>query len=818
MSKFSVFSTLLVFCCVSIGGAQITTAVEVEKSEEFTVELAEEPIRGTVDDFAITGDDIVVLYNNDVHGSISADKEYSGSERSLGYAGMAGVKEDVLNRAGDVTVVDLGDAIQGSLVTSESNGQAVMELMSEIGYDILVPGNHEFDYGMDNFLEYAAQTEGKFISCNFRDIRTGDPIFDGYKLKSCNIGGKTLTVGYVGITTPETLSKSTPTYFQDEDGNYIYDFNANSPQDLYDCVQANVNAAYKHGADVVIALGHLGDSGVEENWSSVSVIANTTGINVFLDGHAHNTIPCQVVQNLNGEDVLLSSTGTKLEHIGLMKMHVAEDNTLTISTGLIDKITDAEKSEALYADLYDMIQEIEDQYAYLFVKVGSTDFDLVVYDPETDDRLIRKSETNLGDFLSDVYRKYFNADIGLINGGCIRANIDAGDITYMDLITVYPWNTATGVVEVSGQVILDCLEMGAHLYPEECGGWIQPSGLTYMIDTTIPSNVIINSDGEFVSVDGEYRIKDVMVGDEPLDLGKTYTLAINTYYSLEYGDGMTMFKDCKPIIPAEGEDEFIDHDVVINYLNEIGGIIPEEYEDPYGQGRILIITEENKGLPQTTHVRGSIIGDSEDVEPETSDERLNEEDSVVEDSEDVEPEKSDEQSTKEYEYDFKTFKWGDSEERVREVEGENVIMEDDMSAVSAHYIAYETTVAGLEAILAYYFCDEGLYATRYILTEDHSNESLFIDDYLKIEGAITKKYGEPLFGGEHWDNDRHKEYYADDKGNALSYGYLTYSTWYLLPRTSIDMNMSADNFVISTTISYSSNTISPGDEDYSDDL
>ncbi|MBO7711145.1 MAG: bifunctional metallophosphatase/5'-nucleotidase, partial [Lachnospiraceae bacterium] len=570
---------------------------EEEQKVEFKVELNEEPIRGTVDDFEIDDSDIVVLYNNDVHGGISADKDYSGSSRSLGYAGLAGVKADVMEKAAEVTTVDLGDAIQGSVVTTETIGQAAMDLMEMVDYDVLIPGNHEFDYGMDVFLDYANNASAEFISANFIDNRTGEPIFDGYTLEEYDVNGLTLTVGYVGMTTPETIAKSTPTYFQDEDGNYIYGFDAETPQDLYDDVQEAVDAAYADGADIVIALGHMGDTGVEPLWSSQAVIENTTGISAFLDGHAHSVIPGNVVQNKDGEDVLVSSTGTKLEHIGLMKMDVAEDGTITISTGLVDRITDDEKATDEYNEVYDAVQELEDMFAYLFVVEGTTDFDLVIYDPETEERLIRKSETNLGDFLSDVYRNYFDADIAVLNGGSIRANIEEGEINFMDIITVYPWNTPTGVVEVPGQVILDMLEMGAHLYPEECGGWILPSGMSYMIDSTIPSSVNVNSDGEFVSVDGEYRVKNVMVGDEPLDLEKNYKLAINTYYSQEYGDGMTMFKGCKVLVPAEGEDNIIDHDVVVDYIkNTLNGVVPEEYADPYGQGRFTIITEENKDL------------------------------------------------------------------------------------------------------------------------------------------------------------------------------------------------------------------------------
>ena len=239
------------------------------------------------------------------------------------------------------------------------------------------------------------------------------------------------------------------------------------------------------------------------------------------------------------------------------------------------------------------IKDIEKKYEYLFVKVGNTEHALVINDPDNPEiRLVRNEETNMGDFITDAYRIQTGADIAFMNGGSIRADIGAGEIKYMDLITVLPWNSEAGVIEVTGQQILDCLEMGARLAPEECGGFIQPSGLTYTIDTTMKSSVNVNSEGEFVSVDGEYRVKDVMVGEEPLDKDKTYTLAINRYYSEECGDGMTMFKGSKVISPAEGEEWTIDHDLVIDYIASLDDVIGDEYAQAHGQGRITLITEE----------------------------------------------------------------------------------------------------------------------------------------------------------------------------------------------------------------------------------
>ena len=613
------------------------TEEETEATEEieYSVALSGMDVVGTYEAMDVTEDDIVVLYTNDVHGGISADMDYSGSANSLGYAGLAAVKAEAENDAAAVTTVDNGDAIQGSVVTTESDGHDAMNLMDMIGYDIRIPGNHEFDYGMEAFLDYANTVDSEFICSNFIDTTTGEPIFDGYTLIDYAVNDDVVTIGYVGMTTPETIAKSTPTFFQDEEGNYIYGFDAETPQNLYDSIQASIDAAYADGADFVIGLAHMGDIDVEPDWSSVAVAANTTGMNIILDGHSHSVLPSLTATNKDGEDVLISSTGTKLENIGVLKLNVGEDGVVTATTGLVNELSDAERASEEYAQVYEAVQEIEDGYAYLFVVEGTTDYAMVIYDPETGDRLVRLQETNLGDFLADAYRIVYNNDIGMINGGSIRADIAAGDINFMNIISVFPWNTEYSVVEVTGQTILDALEMGAHLYPEQCGGFMQVSGLTYKIDTTIPSSVNVNTDGEFVSVDGEYRVKDVMVGEEPLDLERTYRLGINTYYSMEYGDGMTMFKDCKFVFPngeaaqeavaeasTEAETEVveelpaepvIDHDVVIAYLDMLGGVVPEEYADPYGQGRITLITEEDKLAQELEQAESEVAEETADI-------------------------------------------------------------------------------------------------------------------------------------------------------------------------------------------------------------
>ncbi len=584
------------------------TDAEAEEDIEYTVQISEETgARGTFADMGVGADDIAVIYTNDIHGGISNLADYSGSSASLGFAGLAAVKAEAEEAAAAVTTVDIGDAIFGSVVASESTGRDVIDLMKLTGYDILTPGNHEFDFSMDTFLEYKdeAIADGvEYISANFVDNRTGEPVLDPYVIVPYTVGGKEIKVGYVGMTSPETLAKSTPTYFQDEEGNYIYGFSAETNQQLYDTIQAAVDAAYEDGADMIIALSHMGDTGVEAGWSAVDVALNTTGIDVILDGHAHSVLPSDIISNANGEDVLITSTGTKLENIGVLTLSVDDANVITASAGLVSELTEEEMASDAYAEMDKAVADIELNYDYLFEVEGTTDFDLVIYDPANPDvRLVRNANTNMADFVTDAYRSVTGADIAFLNGGSIRANISAGEIQYIALRNVFPWGTLMSVIEVTGQQILDCLEMGAREYPEECGGFIVPSGLTYTIDTTIPENVNVNSDGEFVSVDGEYRVKDVMVGDEPLDLEKTYTLAINDYYSIDCGDGMTMFKGSKVVDPADGGDHYLDISILIEYLASLeDGRVPDEYSDPYGQGRITFYTGEEAQEAETEAV------------------------------------------------------------------------------------------------------------------------------------------------------------------------------------------------------------------------
>lgn len=523
--------------------------------------------------------DIVILFTNDVHCAV---------DDNIGYAGLALYEQEMLKQTPYVTLVDAGDAVQGAPIGTLSEGSYIIDIMNELGYDVAIPGNHEFDYKVPRLLELNDKLECKYISSNFVNLKTGTTQFAPYKI--LDYGGT--KVAYVGVTTPESFTKSTPAYFQDENGNYIYSFCEDSNgQRLYAQVQAAVDAARAEGAQYVVAVTHLGMNGVTPYWSAQAVIQNTNGIDALIDGHSHENYQT-TYPNKDGKAVVTAQTGTKLESIG--KMVIKPDGTIT--TEMVNAVVGEKLGPAAFVEGNDVkavdptvdafIKNIQSQYSETLKQViGSTKVDLTVSDPDTGKRAVRSAETNLGDLTADGYRAITGADIAFSNGGGIRASIKAGDITYNDALTVFPFGNSACMIEATGQQIKDALEMGARNLPEENGGFLQVSGLTYTVNTAIPSSVVTDEKGNFASVNGAYRVTDIMVGGQPLDLNKTYKLASHNYMLLSGGDGMTMFNGCKVLL----QDVSVDVDVLYNYINKnLGGVVGEEYANPRGQGRIVI--------------------------------------------------------------------------------------------------------------------------------------------------------------------------------------------------------------------------------------
>ena len=507
--------------------------------------------------------DVVVLYTNDVH---------CGVDDNIGYAGLAAYKAEMLKATDYVTLADAGDAVQGAALGTLSKGEYLVDIMNQMGYDVAVPGNHEFDYGMDQFLNLSKELKSGYVCSNFMDLRTGKPVFDAYKMITY---GDT-KVAYVGIDTPESITKSTPSYFQDNTGKYIYGFcNGNNGKELYNAVQTAVNSAKAAGATYVVAVGHCGIDEQSAPWRSTDIIANVSGLTAFIDGHSHSTIPSQKVSDKDGKTVLLTSTGTKLAAIGKL---VLKSNG-TVTTELVTAYTAKDSSMDTFVKGI-----LAKNDALLKKVVAKTSVDLTTLEADGKTRAIRNQETNLGDLVADAYRDAAGADIAIVNGGGIRADIKAGNITYEQIIAVHPYGNELRMVEATGQQILDALEMASRTTPDENGGFLHVSGMTYTIDTSVPSTVKVDDNKMFVSVTGARRVKDVKVGGVAIVANKTYKLASHNYMLEGAGDGLNMFQKDKFLsVPA-----MLDNEILINYITgTLKGTVPAEYAK--AQGRITIV-------------------------------------------------------------------------------------------------------------------------------------------------------------------------------------------------------------------------------------
>lgn len=547
--------------------------------------------------------EVTILYTNDVHTYI--DKQAP----ELTYAAIAALKQSYQNAGKKVLLVDAGDHVQGTAYGSMDEGASIIELMNAAGYDVATPGNHEFDYGMDRAKELMRDADFPYLSCNWVDLRTNLRVLP--EIKVFVRGG--VRIAFVGITTPETFTKSTPAYFMNKaQTKYIYDIlGGEDGQKLYSAVQKAVDKA-KCLADVVIGLGHLGVDPSSSPWTSEEVIAHTTGFDAFIDGHSHTVMENKQVADASGRLVTLTQTGSYFANVG--EMTIAPDGT--ISTRLVS--TYDQEDPAVAAEQAAWVNTVDDM---LGEKIAVADTKFYITDPATGKRRIRSGETNLGDFVADGIYTYFNeveqlhCDIAIMNGGGIRSDEDAGYWTFKTCKQVSPFGNVACLMSVTGKQIQDALEFAARFAGaegKENGGFLQVAGATYEIHTDIPNTVQTDDKNVWIgSATGTPRVQNVKIYDRangtyvPLDENKTYALAGMNYTLRNLGDGFAMFDGAELIKDYVSEDYL----VMSTYAMIFGGVDAEglphlssansvlaeypgyllDYENPYGAGRISIL-------------------------------------------------------------------------------------------------------------------------------------------------------------------------------------------------------------------------------------
>ena len=546
--------------------------------------------------------EVTILYTNDVHTYI--DKQAP----ELTYAAIAALKQSYQNAGKKVLLVDAGDHVQGTAYGSMDEGASIIELMNAAGYDVATPGNHEFDYGMDRAKELMRDADFPYLSCNWVDLRTNLRVLP--EIKVFVRGG--VRIAFVGITTPETFTKSTPAYFMNKaQTKYIYDIlGGEDGQKLYSAVQKAVDKA-KCLADVVIGLGHLGVDPSSSPWTSEEVIAHTTGFDAFIDGHSHTVMENKQVADASGRLVTLTQTGSYFANVG--EMTIAPDGT--ISTRLVS--TYDQEDVAVAAEQAAWVNTVDDM---LGEKIAVADTKFYITDPATGKRRIRSGETNLGDFVADGIYTYFNeveqlhCDIAIMNGGGIRSDEDAGYWTFKTCKQVSPFGNVACLMSVTGKQIQDALEFAARFAGaegKENGGFLQVAGATYEIHTDIPNTVQTDDKNVWIgSATGTPRVQNVKIYDRanstyvPLDENKTYALAGMNYTLRNLGDGFAMFDGAELIKDYVAEDYLVMSTYAMIFDGATEGMpalasansplasYPGyllDYEDPHGAGRIQVV-------------------------------------------------------------------------------------------------------------------------------------------------------------------------------------------------------------------------------------
>ena len=552
-----------------------------------------------------TGDvqDITILYTNDVHTYI--DKQ----SPKLTYAAIAALKKSYQDDGKNVLLVDAGAHEQGTAYGSMDEGATIIQLMNAAGYDAATPGNHEFDYGMDRAKELMADADYPYLSCNWVNLPLNNRVLSD--VKYFRIGGR--TIAFVGITTPETITKSTPAYFMDKNQKrYVYDIlGGEDGQKLYSAVQKSINKA-RVIADYVIGLGHLGVDPSSSPWTSKEVIEHTSGLDAFIDGHSHTVMECEWVKDLSGKAVALTQTGSYFANVG--EMTIKADGS--IATQLVPTYDGLDSAVAGIQT--EWVSAVDDM---LGEKIAVAETNFYISDPATGKRRIRLGETNLGDFVADGIYSYFNeveqlhCDVAIMNGGGIRADVDAGDWSFKTCKQVSPFGNVACLMSVTGKQIQDALEFAARFVGpdgQENGGFLHVAGATYEIHTDIPNTVQTDDKNVWIgSATGTPRVQNVKIYDKtsgtyvPLDEGKTYALAGMNYTLRNLGDGFAMFDGAELIKDYVAEDYL----VMSTYAMSFGGVDGEglphlttanspladypgyllNYEDAYGAGRISIL-------------------------------------------------------------------------------------------------------------------------------------------------------------------------------------------------------------------------------------
>lgn len=455
---------------------------------------------------ANTTTEITIVHINDAHARVAENKS-SG----MGYAKIYAKIKELRKNGGNVLVFDAGDAFHGQVFASLSQGESIVQIMNTIGFNTMVPGKHDFNYGSERLLQLSREANFPLLAANVFK-QDGTP----FLAQNTIIEAGGLKIGVFGLITPETTTKIHPKNIA-----------GLTFQDPVEAARDQV-ASLKDRTDIIIALAHLGLDG---EYTSAKVALEVEGIDLIVDGNSHTALP-------NGEKVnntLIVQAGEHTKNLGIVKLACQNGHVVSLEASLFT----SEDAQSLTPDLdlASAIKAIEDKNAVITTAViGKTDSHL-----NGEREKVRTGETNLGNLIAQAMLKTAGTDAALINSGSIRTSIDKGDITKGNLINVLPFGNYLVTMKASGSVIRSALENAVSAYPGDVGAFPQIAGMSFTFDQAKKAGS---------------RVVDVKIGGKPIEPKRIYILATNDYLAAG-GDNYAMFKDCPVITEYPQLDEIL---------------------------------------------------------------------------------------------------------------------------------------------------------------------------------------------------------------------------------------------------------------------
>ena len=555
---------LVLALLLALGGTAALATKEVVEHQLVMVKTAPADMTGKT----------VILHSNDVHGAVD------------GYAYIAKARSTFEALGAEVILADAGDFSQGAPYVSLSKGHTAIEMMNAAGYDVVTLGNHEFDFGYDQLMEYLKDAQFQTICANV--YKDGELILPASTIIETASG---LKIGFFGMETPETATKVNP--------GLIEGISFATFDDLYAAAQLAVDGI-RDEADVVIGLCHLGvdDESAANGYRSTDMLANVTGVDLVIDAHSHT------VMTVGPEGQPVQSTGTKFANVGVVVIDNAtkaiEDHYL-LPVGYLGKDGDVD------AAAQEIISAVDEEYGAVF----ATSEVLLNGDRDPGNRT---EETNLGDLITDamvwtvvkeggIEQVEPNAVVGITNGGGIRAPINEGEISMKDVNTVMPFGNTVAVIYVTGNELLEALEASTFCTPAAIGGYPQTSGIEWTLDTTVEydqGDLYLNADGGETTYYAPASLKRVTitaVNGEPFDPEATYAVVTNNFCAAG-GDTYNVFM--RAYNEGSGFDTGIPMDeAVVNYITDAleGKITAEAYGEPAGRETQIRAEEAEEEAP-----------------------------------------------------------------------------------------------------------------------------------------------------------------------------------------------------------------------------